>query len=625
MARARLRPRTPETPRLLLRETTLACPRPGFPCRWPSSVRPAAAPTPTRPPSTARPSPRRSSSTSSNGLIYAVTRRGSVRRAARRRSRESAHAAHRRCGSQDAQSVDRGRPVDEQDHWSLVAQAMDDFKLTVEPEDTQASEGDIEQSLYNYAPPKIREEAVADGARTRASRVTHRHRPTCGTPMPTSTATTTIVKATKLRQLGCTHTSWWPTKRRQRRCSADIKGGADFAKVAKDSSTDKSNKATGRRPRLQPEGRVRPRVRGGRRRRHSRRPRRAGQDRIRLPHHQGRRPGVRPPAVRRGCATRSRRHVRQSTRTAGCRGRSCPASKIDRQHEVRHVEQGATRQPARGCVLGSTPSPTTGASGSESTGHRCHTGPRDGRRAGPGDAGLVSAGTVDAIARSRTAVRAHHPASVRAGRRRRRLVRRRVRARRRPRRGVSHHRRARSSSGRRAHGEVLYAVPGSPRGGRAHRRSVVRRCAGDVEIVPAMSFLDLAWARLRDRPDRRGRVGGRRAAFRAEGAGSSRRDVGGAVRCAPSAVRDQAGVRRAARANASPSCGAWALPTSRSSPRLERPRPIVRARSPHVDLLPEARRAGCARPSSVRRTGAHLARRVPVGSPSRRTNRCAAI
>jgi len=46
------------------------------------------------------------------------------------------------------------------------------------------------------------------------------------------------------------------------------------------------------------------------------------------------------------------------------------------------------------------------------------------------------------------------------------------------------------------HGEVLYAVPGSPR---VAERSVELLCADgrvDVEVLPALSFLDLAWVRL---------------------------------------------------------------------------------------------------------------------------------
>jgi tetrapyrrole methylase family protein/MazG family protein len=46
------------------------------------------------------------------------------------------------------------------------------------------------------------------------------------------------------------------------------------------------------------------------------------------------------------------------------------------------------------------------------------------------------------------------------------------------------------------HGEVLYAVPGSPR---VAERSVELLCGDgrvDVEVLPALSFLDLAWVRL---------------------------------------------------------------------------------------------------------------------------------
>jgi tetrapyrrole methylase family protein/MazG family protein len=46
------------------------------------------------------------------------------------------------------------------------------------------------------------------------------------------------------------------------------------------------------------------------------------------------------------------------------------------------------------------------------------------------------------------------------------------------------------------HGEILYAVPGSPR---VAERSVDMLCADprvETEVVPALSFLDLAWVRL---------------------------------------------------------------------------------------------------------------------------------
>ena len=53
----------------------------------------------------------------------------------------------------------------------------------------------------------------------------------------------------------------------------------------------------------------------------------------------------------------------------------------------------------------------------------------------------------------------------------------------------------------RDHGEVLYLVPGSPV---VAERAVELLLADDrveVEVLPAMSFLDLAWARARHRSD----------------------------------------------------------------------------------------------------------------------------
>ncbi len=71
------------------------------------------------------------------------------------------------------------------------------------------------------------------------------------------------------------------------------------------------------------------------------------------------------------------------------------------------------------------------------------------------------------------------------------------------------------------HGEVLYAVPGSPR---VAERSVELLCADprvSVEVLPALSFLDVAWVRLGVDPLAAGVriVDGR--AFRTEAAGST--------------------------------------------------------------------------------------------------------
>jgi tetrapyrrole methylase family protein/MazG family protein len=46
------------------------------------------------------------------------------------------------------------------------------------------------------------------------------------------------------------------------------------------------------------------------------------------------------------------------------------------------------------------------------------------------------------------------------------------------------------------HGEVLYAVPGSPLVGERTVELLQADARVDVEVLPAMSFLDLAWARL---------------------------------------------------------------------------------------------------------------------------------
>ncbi|MGI8757844.1 MAG: MazG family protein [Acidimicrobiales bacterium] len=46
------------------------------------------------------------------------------------------------------------------------------------------------------------------------------------------------------------------------------------------------------------------------------------------------------------------------------------------------------------------------------------------------------------------------------------------------------------------HGEVLYAVPGSPRVAERSVELLIGDGRVDVEVLPALSFLDLAWARL---------------------------------------------------------------------------------------------------------------------------------
>ena len=46
------------------------------------------------------------------------------------------------------------------------------------------------------------------------------------------------------------------------------------------------------------------------------------------------------------------------------------------------------------------------------------------------------------------------------------------------------------------HGEVLYAVPGSPAVAERTVHLLVAREDVEVEVIPALSFLDLAWTRL---------------------------------------------------------------------------------------------------------------------------------
>ncbi|MGI9121217.1 MAG: MazG nucleotide pyrophosphohydrolase domain-containing protein [Acidimicrobiales bacterium] len=69
------------------------------------------------------------------------------------------------------------------------------------------------------------------------------------------------------------------------------------------------------------------------------------------------------------------------------------------------------------------------------------------------------------------------------------------------------------------HGEVLYAVPGSPRVAEASVELLVADGRVEVEVLPALSFLDLAWERLGVDPLARGvrLVDGQRFAVEAAG------------------------------------------------------------------------------------------------------------
>ena len=112
------------------------------------------------------------------------------------------------------------------------------------------------------------------------------------------------------------------------------------------------------------------------------------------------------------------------------------------------------------------------------------------------------------------------------------------------------------------HGEVLYAVPGSPVVAERTVELLVADAAGRrSRCCPALSFLDLAWARLGVDPVALGArlVDGRRFATR--GGGRARPAARRPVRPAPRAVRHQA--RRSTTAPRSSCSSASACPTSR--------------------------------------------------------------
>ena len=114
------------------------------------------------------------------------------------------------------------------------------------------------------------------------------------------------------------------------------------------------------------------------------------------------------------------------------------------------------------------------------------------------------------------------------------------------------------------HGEVVYAVPGSPNV--AEKTVLLLRAANvEVEIVPGVSFADLAWARLGIDPLAGVRVVDGRA-FAIDAAG-----MGGPMLIAPAAHRLRALGRearpargRAARSRRARCCSASACPTSAS-------------------------------------------------------------
>ena len=235
---------------------------------------------------------------------------------------------------------------------------------------------------------------------------------------------------------------------------------------------------------------------------------------------------------------------------------------------------------------------------------------------GPAGPDLVTAGTpaaIDAIPVRYLRTTRHPAASVVPGGH---VVRRRVRGRRHLRRGLPAHRR-RLLAAAAEHGEVLYAVPGSPR---VLERTVdllvaarPSRVRVEVEVLPALSFLDLAWVRLGVDPLEDGvrLVDAHRFAAGRPASGARcwwpTATTGGC--CRTSSWRWTSRRRRR-----SPCCSAWACPTRRSSQvgwaDLDRER---RARPPHLPVHPRAGRAGGRRGAAVRGAGGHAAGAVPVG------------
>ena len=176
---------------------------------------------------------------------------------------------------------------------------------------------------------------------------------------------------------------------------------------------------------------------------------------------------------------------------------------------------------------------------------------------------------------------------------------------------------------------------GAVRRARARRSSPSTRsscCVADdrvdVELLPALSFVDLAWVRLGVDPVERGRAAGRRPPVR-------HRRGGGAGPAARRPVRHGRAERRcrerqARRSATSSDAGSAARrrgaepdrhraaaprPARRAHRRgaVARARPGGRARPPHVGLRPRPGRADRRRGGGVRRGRPPPAGRVPVG------------
>ena len=169
-----------------------------------------------------------------------------------------------------------------------------------------------------------------------------------------------------------------------------------------------------------------------------------------------------------------------------------------------------------------------------------------------------------------------------------------------------------------AEGRVVYAVPGSPS---VAERSVVLLSdhdavrSGEVDLVvhPAVSFVDLAAARLARRPGEIRCPLGRRRDVRGGRGRRARAVAGRAMLVAGDPLGDQTRGRIPSR---SAGHGAPPLGTGR---RAHLGRPLGRARPecptgpPHCTVDPGAGYSGCARVGRARRAGADLAPALSLG------------
>lgn len=128
----------------------------------------------------------------------------------------------------------------------LVAKGITDFNLTVEEQDTTASTQDISNSLYNFASEATKKAAIDDGART--SRLSRFLEDTTK-PWYTDADVEAYYKLKKDTAFStaqaCTSHILVKDEATAGKLLADIKAGADFAKVAAANSTDESNKDKG--------------------------------------------------------------------------------------------------------------------------------------------------------------------------------------------------------------------------------------------------------------------------------------------------------------------------------------------------------------------------------------------